>query len=350
MPVPMPVPLERGAERFSSCPPSSRPSVKKALIVGLCYNTNNRLDMRKLPGAQEDVKRLHHLLTTKFEYPSENIVIMTDVGPTVDTRWPTRENIVREMRELVHDVRDGDSICFAYSGHGGQVPTDGPEEIDHLDEIFLPIDATYEPQRSGDKYVNFIRDNDVRDILVDHLPDGVRCTMIFDCCHSGTASDLLNVDVPPTPVSPLASPLDSLLARPQAQGSRAFARMQTVHDGHADLLERFPDCRRNSPPATNYVTSWSACCDDQETFGNLKGGLFVKAFYNSLIKQSAAAPTHSGLLLGLRHELRDAVDRSNKNTKRRNPEWTEDDLLVAPRPQLGALLSPEAILDVRFTM
>ncbi|KAH9941631.1 peptidase C14 [Epithele typhae] len=327
---------------------TSRPQVKKALLVGVSYQTNDELQMQgmdKLPGSLEDVRRLRKLLNVKFKYPIENIVMMTDDEvSTGDDLWPTKENVLRKMKELVQDVQYGDSICFAFSGHGGQVATDDPQEEDGFDEVLLPLDATYDPDNK-EQYGAYIRDNDVRDILVNNLPPGVRCTMIFDCCHSGTASDLSNVEVPMSPLSPLVSP--------PIQSSGAFARMQTVHDEHAPSAyswpsSRVPGSRRNSLSIENYVTSWSACRDEQLTFGSNKGGIFIRAFYNALI-HTTSLPTHSQLLKKLRHELQNAVNRINDHHKGVHTACSGDDLMVAPRPQLGAL-SPQAILDISFSL
>lgn len=94
---------------------------------------------------------------------------------------PTKDNIIASMQWLVSGVQPGDSLFFHYSGHGGQVVDVDGDEGDGFDETILPLDF----KRSG-----MIVDDLMNAILVQPLPPGVRMTVLFDSCHSGTALDL----------------------------------------------------------------------------------------------------------------------------------------------------------------
>eukprot|EP00878_Enallax_costatus_P046705 GHUV01056968.1.p1 GENE.GHUV01056968.1~~GHUV01056968.1.p1 ORF type:complete len:155 (-),score=29.75 GHUV01056968.1:155-619(-) len=87
----------------------------------------------------------------------------------------------RKLSELVSASQPGDILFFHYSGHGTQVP-DNSEETDAKDEALCPTD------------MNCITDDDLRSILI-NLADGVKFTMVADCCHSGTLLDQPEVQI-----------------------------------------------------------------------------------------------------------------------------------------------------------
>lgn len=65
---------------------------------------------------------------------------------------------------------------------GHQADTgDEPDEIDGQDETIYPVDF----EKAGP-----IVDDEIHEILVAGLPQGVRLTAIMDCCHSGSVFDL----------------------------------------------------------------------------------------------------------------------------------------------------------------
>ncbi|KAI0760208.1 peptidase C14, caspase domain-containing protein [Fomes fomentarius] len=322
-------------------------SVKKALLVGIQYSANENLMQHgfpEQPGAHKDTDRLHKLLTTKYGYKDEDIVILIDSDSC--PKQPTRDNILDEIKKLVEGRQRGDHIVFAFSGHGSQVDAIlDQNEADGRDEVLMPIDCTFEPETSAEP-LNFIRDDIIRQYLVDELPDGVRCTMVFDCCHSGTASDLPSVpESAVSPISPLAS---------TRLPSRAFARMETVQSESAPVPYVWPSNLANIYPPNmgasvavekkKDVTAWSACLDDQVTFGRKSGGIFIKAFANALTKNPT--PTHSNLLKLLTKEIE--LD-TNKANQQRQAKGNDETPYVAPRPQLGSL-QPRAILHDIFML
>ena len=74
------------------------------------------------------------------------------------------------------------SSYFSYSGHGTKIRDDDwGEEDDGFDEALVPVDF---------KSAGVIRDDDLYEILIANLPDGVHMVSLMDCCHSGTILDL----------------------------------------------------------------------------------------------------------------------------------------------------------------
>lgn len=129
--------------------------------------------------SHEDGRRLRDLLRTRYKF--SDIDYLSDDGHPEHT-VPTAENIKAAIRKLVLDARPGDSLVFAFIGHGGQRTNKDGQEIDGRDEIIFAIDK--------DRNLAEIVDNEIHDLLVKPLPAGCKLTAIIDACHSGTALDL----------------------------------------------------------------------------------------------------------------------------------------------------------------
>ncbi|EJF57932.1 caspase domain-containing protein [Dichomitus squalens] len=277
---------------------------KKALLVGIRYETNRNLaenGFKLQDNTRKDVENLKELLMSTYHYTEKDIVIMTD-SDTVSHEskyWPTRANIIKAMNTLVEGRRPNDQIVFAFSGHGGQVDVGvDKREDDGKDEILIPIDCEVIrfDQDEAPVYSNFIRDDEIRQILVDKLPQGVHCTMIFDCCHSGTASDLDNVEV----LSPI------------------------------------------SPPGSQTTGGF----DKQQTFGRKTGGIFMEITWGSRHHYN-----NKDLMREIRNQIKAVTSKANERLKKKHEGQVDfTDYFVTPRPQLGSLTKPEDILHDRFML
>ncbi|KAI0676472.1 peptidase C14 [Trametes maxima] len=329
--------------------PRMHHAAKKALLIGIQYSATLKLvdPGLELPGAHEDPKRLHQLLTEVYGYKDEDITIMIDDDSGQYPR-PTREKILTAMRDLVKDAQPGDHFVFSFSGHGDQVDNlDGTEE-DGRDETLIPVDARYHPDTHT--FEGYIKDDDVRRILVNPLPSGTRCVMIFDCCHSGTASDLPSVfnDDFASPCSPLTTfgnRLPWLSHGPSADTECITIQQTSASDpapftwmrGNGHARQRSNTMPPESPGPD--VTSWSACMDSQITYGGRKGGFFIKAFTEAL--RSNPRQTHAELLQSVRRELAKCTAAYNmKLTQRSKGRAADADLpepVTSPRAQLGSL-------------
>ncbi|KAF9901663.1 Ca(2+)-dependent cysteine protease [Linnemannia zychae] len=134
---------------------------RRALLIGINYTGRTRL--RESRG-----------------FKDENIRTLTD--DQVGTCWmPTRENMLHNFKWLIQDAKKNDSYFLHYSGHGGQVEDLDGDETDGFDSCIYPLDHA----KNG-----VITDDELHTILVKALPPGVRLTVVFDCCHSGSALDL----------------------------------------------------------------------------------------------------------------------------------------------------------------
>ncbi|KAI8974821.1 caspase domain-containing protein [Trametes punicea] len=167
----------------------ARRPIKRALLIGINYNGTPEVpNFLPLYQAREDATAFGELLIEKYGYARENVVLMLDAESGDPGYTPTRTNILREIRKLVHGARSGDHFTFYYAGHSGQIESPTTEEDDGMDEYIVPVDHWLHPELPMKK--RMILDNKLRKLLVDTLPVGANLMAIFDSCHSGTLLDL----------------------------------------------------------------------------------------------------------------------------------------------------------------
>lgn len=146
---------------------------QRALLVGTNYPGTHA----KLRGCINDVNNMYELLTGTYGWDSHSIRTLTDEYGEL----PTRANILAGLHWLAQGAQPGDSLMFHFSGHGGQQPDPEGMEEDGMNETILPVDF----QQAG-----MITDDEISNIIVRPMPEGVRITAVLDCCHSGTGMDL----------------------------------------------------------------------------------------------------------------------------------------------------------------
>ncbi|KAJ3021488.1 UNVERIFIED_CONTAM: hypothetical protein HDU68_009605 [Siphonaria sp. JEL0065] len=152
---------------------------KKALLIGINYaGTQNAL-----AGCINDAHNLKQFICQNYGYnPSpDSILMLTDDNRSDPRMLPTLRNMLAAFIWLVSNTRPGDELFFSYSGHGGQVPDNDGGKASGMDSTLCPMDF----QTAGQ-----IRSDDVHKYLVAGLPEGVKLTVVMDCCHSGTMMEL----------------------------------------------------------------------------------------------------------------------------------------------------------------
>lgn len=141
---------------------------KYALLIGINYvNTSSELN-----GCINDVTNVSQKL--KASYNFNNITLLTDNTVTK----PTYDNILRELKNLLVNSKAGDTLFFQYSGHGSYTRDTNKDETDGYDELIIPID--FIP----------IKDDVLKKMIEDYLPENVKLVALFDSCYSGTVMDL----------------------------------------------------------------------------------------------------------------------------------------------------------------
>ncbi|KNE55757.1 hypothetical protein AMAG_01634 [Allomyces macrogynus ATCC 38327] len=159
---------------------------KKALLIGINYFGQQN----ELRGCITDVQNMYKFLTGTYGFVDspETMVVLTDIPSNRDPwKIPTKRSIVTAMQWLVAGAQPGDSLFLHYSGHGGHTEDLDGDEDDGHDETIYPVDHA----KSG-----MLTDDEMHAILVKPLPPGVKLTVVFDSCHSGTALDLPFIYLP----------------------------------------------------------------------------------------------------------------------------------------------------------
>jgi hypothetical protein len=154
-----------------------------AVLVGVSnypYLTN-----KNLIGPRNDALLMRDVLMAKG-FNEGNIQLLVD--DEVLAKEPTRANIMSALKQVSNKAKKGDYIYLHFAGHGSQAPVlegGDSEELDGLDEIFLPKDAKGWDYNLGE-VVNALKDDEIATAIASMRNNGAFVWAVFDSCHSGT--------------------------------------------------------------------------------------------------------------------------------------------------------------------
>ena len=94
-------------------------------------------------------------------------------------QYPTKRNILQQLRLLVEKAKRGqlNEIWISFSGHGAHITDRSQDEVDGRDEAIFTLDQ------------QIITDDAINSYLA-QIPRTCQVMCLFDCCHSGTVTDL----------------------------------------------------------------------------------------------------------------------------------------------------------------
>ena len=121
---------------------------KYALLVGVQKYSEEKV-LRPLPYSERDVTDLAQVLRDNG-YKADNVVLMTQTAASDDLRYlPLKARILKELRLLLADRSDDDTVLLAFAGHGVHFSDD-------KNSYFCPADALLEDRATllplGDVY------------------------------------------------------------------------------------------------------------------------------------------------------------------------------------------------------
>jgi S1-C subfamily serine protease len=212
-----------------------------ALLVG-CTEYPNLKNNRfyatsiRLFGPGNDVVLLRDTLVKYVGVPEANITVLKE-WPADEQARPTRANILHHLERLAREAKQGDRVIVHLAGHGSVQPDKSNDELDGLDEIFLPADVIGWQGKRGE-VENAIPDDELGVKLRAIRDAGAKVWLLMDCCHAGTMVrapldeirsrrlDPELLGVPPVPgkggveASPLHSDLKDIVAMYGSQSHR----------------------------------------------------------------------------------------------------------------------------------
>lgn len=159
----------------------------RALLIGASEYRN--LDQSAwLYGPANDVELVRGYLTSNpvMTFAPGNVTVLAD---GVDGAEPATLGAIRTaMAELAAASKPGDFVYLHFSGHGTQAPAADPaSELDGLDELFLPVDIGPWNDTVG-TVQNALVDDEIGDMIDAIRATGADVWVVFDSCHSGTAT------------------------------------------------------------------------------------------------------------------------------------------------------------------
>ena len=158
---------------------------RKALSVGI--NEFRDFEQFRLRGCVADVENFTKVLVENMEFSEKNIVKLVN-------EQATKANIIGALRPLVKDAKQGNCsyIVMHMATHGTQTRDTSADEVDHMDEAFIPYDIKQTANEWDSKHI--INDDELSEILSE-VPAGVLFEGFFDTCHSGTG--IREIDLKP---------------------------------------------------------------------------------------------------------------------------------------------------------
>ncbi|KAF5356880.1 hypothetical protein D9756_006837 [Leucocoprinus leucothites] len=280
-------PRENDVPSEGDMPPTGPRKRKRALLIGINYSKLPR-GKGRLFKPQDDVAVMRKLLIEVYDYKPDDIVIMTDHEETPEFLEPTKDNITRQMINLVMKPEEGDEFFFYYAGHAIQrEEKERNSERDHKDEYILPLDAIDE---EGQADLNFaIEDGELKEALVQPLLDAqVRCQMIavMDACTSGTLLDLEH-DL----CNQVIGWKSRLLETPPEARSRIRARVASwLHDKDFECNGM---CNRKATSQTKVNVICISACEDSQELMEMISGHTLAGLLDIYLRSTS--PSHLGI-------------------------------------------------------
>ncbi len=167
-----------------------------------------------LKGPANDIDLVQNFLLRNPAMPfaRENIHVLADGVPGGTA--PTLQAIRDQFAQLTQQVAPGDFVYLHFSGHGSQAPAlSDDSELDGLDELFLPVDIGPWNDQVG-QVENALVDDEIGQMITGLRQKGADVWVVFDSCHSGTATRAAPMGADPVrmrqlPASALGVPDDT---------------------------------------------------------------------------------------------------------------------------------------------
>ncbi|MGN1213478.1 MAG: caspase family protein [Bacteroidaceae bacterium] len=115
---------------------------------------------------------------------------------TLVNEQATKNNICKAFKNLISQCGNGDIVYVHYSGHGQQMRDRHNDELDGLDECWIPYDA-YRKVCNKDRGEKHLTDDEINfylNKLRDKVGEQGKILVVVDACHSGGSTRSNNTD------------------------------------------------------------------------------------------------------------------------------------------------------------
>jgi hypothetical protein len=163
----------------------------RSLLIGIDYYFPNTIEgARYFPGLEgcvRDIEYIEGLLIHKMNIHQENIIKLTSSKADDDDRpsespekWPTYENTVAALHNILEVAKPDDQVYIHYSGMGGKTRTILPEikGKDGLDNILVLV-------ATSNNQTHYLRDVEIIRILKEMLDKRLVVTLVLDTSYYG---------------------------------------------------------------------------------------------------------------------------------------------------------------------
>lgn len=259
-----------------------------ALTIGCSYRGSSM----QLNGTINDAQNMTKLLKSM----NYDVIFMNDNLAKNNQYYPTMNNILIQLKNILQKSKAGDDVVIFFAGHGIQslLKKNTPEEKDGFDEAIIPVDVSYNQKKK--QFNNIIVDDTINKWLRSFSVKGSRVFLLFDCCHSGTMCDLkytfdfnnnniLSVDEIPDQLEDKTNPIEAtVITLSGCQDNQVSLETVIKFDGSNTkqglLTSAFIYAIRSKPSISNDV------------FALLKNVLSRTRKYNQQPKVSSNLPLH----------------------------------------------------------
>lgn len=235
-----------------SMPPADVQAADKALIFGVAEYQDSGIP--NLPGNKYDIEMMTDVVK-KLGFRPENTKVLFN-------EQATKKNIEDAVRSwLAGGLSPEDRVLIYYTGHGTQIADRNGDEDDMLDEAIIPYDADWTAGMDD----TLLSDDDLEQLFA-KIPSQ-KVFIIFDSCHSGTATKSLGLTAKFSPWPGVQREKNNNKATVRV--NRAVVRVDTD-----------PGWKENGE---NNVILLAACRDDEVSLSNRQeGSLFTQGLLQTV--------------------------------------------------------------------
>lgn len=163
-----------------------------ALLIGIDYYSACKTCLN-LSSCVNDIQEIEKKLLDELNVPRGNIRTILGPKPEGDPSgwqpptWPTRDDVLKEIKDITSSAQEGDFVYFYYSGHGCRASTECNRKKDAgiADDEALSLVGT-----------NIIRDFELGALFAEIKVKGIILLAILDCCHSSGATRIRSINEP----------------------------------------------------------------------------------------------------------------------------------------------------------